>query len=247
MTMSIQEYVLAAALIVLALTMIWANSVDDENFTTRRCSQVVDIPGSCLAADPSQRYFSSRMCTNDLDELCNNPNVVQQLCDNAGNFVALDGSTPCCTICQQYKKSPQSIGPHPPPHYSRKLVGEITTVDGKLMFDGQLEKFKFEDSSPPFLYPTDIQQPAGPRGWGYRDPQATYQTLLWEQNQPAVLLPDYNALAPLGFLDMSVPSAPVEKKYSPFEGTSARPVVPYIRPRPVAHSNYANWASTLQA
>ena len=37
-------------------------------------------------------------------------------------------------------------------------------------------------NKPPFLYPTLIPQPPGPYGWGYRDPSATYNTLLWEEN-----------------------------------------------------------------
>ena len=102
-------------------------------------------------------------------------------------------------------------------------------------------------SIPPITPPTDLQQPPGPCGWGYRDPQATYETLLWNQNQPAVLLPNYNQQHPAKFLNMSVPSAPMSEKRSPYSGTCMRPTVIRVQQRPQATSNYANWASSLQA
>jgi len=93
-----------------------------------------------------------------------------------------------------------------------------------------------------FIFPADIPQPAGPRGWGYRDPVATYQTLLWDQSRELTLMPDFNSGVPTGYLDLSVPSAPVQKK----RGSCNRPPNPPIQARPVAQSPYANWASTLQ-
>ena len=96
---------------------------------------------------------------------------------------------------------------------------------------------------PPFPYPTDIQQPLGPQGWGYRDPLATYKTLLWEQYPCGIVMPKPELYKPtICCADMSVPSAPVAKKCS----IGLRPPVTKAVQRPVAQSPYANWASTLQ-
>ncbi len=120
-----------------------------------------------------------------------------------------------------------------------------------------------KNTEPPFKYPVDIQQPFGPQGWGYRDPNATLQTLLWDQSQEPVLMPNPYLQPELGYYSHLVESAPVmrgcaacggagllpeakvlvEKKHSPFQESSDRPVVPYIHPRQVATSPYANWAS----
>ncbi len=193
-----------------------ASTVDCSTAETG-CDQSVNIPDTCLAADPNQIYFSNPMCEEDLKELCDDPDAQQQLCSKASTF-ALDGSTPCCDICKAHDKQSSN----------------------------DQEQFHSDTSSPPFLYPTDIPQPLGPQGWGYRDPQATYQTLLWDQTRQPLLMPDFNPGVKTGYLDLSVPSAQVQKKQSPFEGTWARPPVPKVRQRPVAHSPYANWATSLR-
>lgn len=100
---------------------------------------------------------------------------------------------------------------------------------------------------PPFKYPSDIQQPLGPRGWGYRDPVATYQTLMWEQCQPIVQIPQPQYRQMTGYWHKNVDSAPVPKKCSPFDIPELRPPTVKIQQRPQAQSLYANWASTLQA
>ncbi len=100
-------------------------------------------------------------------------------------------------------------------------------------------------SSPSFRYPTDMQQPLGPRGWGYRDPHATRQTLLWDQSRQAVLMPK-ECEQPVGYLSHLVESASVPKKRNQFVCPGARPTEPHVQQRQVATSPYANWASVLQ-
>ncbi len=121
-----------------------------------------------------------------------------------------------------------------------------------VLYIGNRESFSQPGDSPPFLYPAYIQQPPGPRGWGYRDPQATKQTLLWEQDRPVAFMPKpqpqpnfpYSPNSDggvVGFHTHSVESAPVEKKHSPFEATADRPIVPNLRPRAVAVAPFASW------
>jgi hypothetical protein len=93
-----------------------------------------------------------------------------------------------------------------------------------------------------FEYPTYLQQPAGPRGWGYRNPEATYKTLLWEQSKPMCLMPNPEYRKVQGYYNHGVQSAAVPKA----KGCSCRPPQPKIMPTRVASSPYANWASTLQ-
>lgn len=94
---------------------------------------------------------------------------------------------------------------------------------------------------PPFKYPTYIQQPLGPQGWGYRDPCATYRTVRWNQTRMPLLTPDYLATYPKLKQYLTQESAPVPKMCSPFEGTSARPKIPKIPQRPVSQAPYASW------
>ncbi len=101
------------------------------------------------------------------------------------------------------------------------------------------------NTAPPFKYPTDIQQPFGPQGWGYRDPSATLQTLLWDQTRAPVLMPDPHPQPKLGYYTHLVESAPVPAAQTPFP--EDRPEVPRITPRQVAVAPYANWASQLVA
>jgi hypothetical protein len=52
-------------------------------------------------------------------------------------------------------------------------------------------QFVSSQTIPSFMYPTDMQQPYGPCGWGYRDPHATLQTLKWEQSKNPLLMPKW--------------------------------------------------------
>ena len=97
-----------------------------------------------------------------------------------------------------------------------------------------------------FVYPAYIQQPLGPRGWGYRDPCATYQTLLWEQSRPVVRV-EKPQRKPFGYWNKNIDTEPVPKKCSPFDIPQLRPQTIAIQQRPQAQSLYANWASSLQA
>jgi hypothetical protein len=117
--------------------------------------------------------------------------------------------------------------------YTFILIVIVVAAVGIAMLHRRAEDFKS---------PVDIPQPQGPEGWGYRDPVATFQTLMYEQNRPMTVIEGQAHPIPFVQRLQSVESAPVEKKLSPFEGTAARPVVPYLRPRPQATSNYANWA-----
>ena len=171
---------------------------------SHQCDQH-SVPDSCLVADNDRIYFTDKMCAEDIEEVCKDPDVRKQLCKPNGQFSA-NGKTPCCAVCNNIKRE---------------------------------EYFDTQNTTPPFLYPADIQQPAGSKGWGYRDPQATYQTLLWEQSRPALLMPHFNQPQPVGYIDMSVPSAPVPVKHNACP--SIRPPRQLIVQQPVAQSNYANW------
>ena len=180
------------------------------------CQNPVTIPQSCQAVDPSSIYFNGQMCTKDLDILCNDPDVQQHIC-GSGTFAASDGSTPCCSVCKDH------------------------AADLEQFYQSTTDKA----TAPPFKYPTDIQQPFGPQGWGYRDPNTTLQTLLWDQTRKPVLMPEPYPQPKLGYYSHLVESAPTTKKSSPFQESSDRPPVPDIRSRQVAVAPYANWASQL--
>lgn len=103
------------------------------------------------------------------------------------------------------------------------IIGEIPSIT--------------EIEEPP-VYPTDIPQPLGNAGWGYRDPEATYKTLLWEQDTGTELIPAPEPQIP-HVTNLFVPSAPVPIKEAPL----GQPHPPPINgcQRPVAQDVYTSW------
>ena len=92
-------------------------------------------------------------------------------------------------------------------------------------------------------YPVYIQQPFENQGWGFRDQEATKQTLLADQDQPLVLMPDsypqpdfpYHGL--VGYRTHLVESAPVPEP----QAHPNRPPNPQIQQRQVSSTPYASW------
>lgn len=122
------------------------------------------------------------------------------------------------------------------------LFIKINAKKSEKMVNISCKKFGKNSTEPPFLYPNQIPQPAGPEGWGFRDQNATKKTLEWQESQPMQLVPNLEPQRSLvGYHTHMVESQPVERKLSPFEATAYRPVVPYIRPRSVATAFYSNW------
>lgn len=87
------------------------------------------------------------------------------------------------------------------------------------------------------VFPDQIPQPLGPRGWGYRDPVATLNTLLWQESRPYLLMPHFNLWSVPGFIDLSTPSAPVPVK----QACGVRPPIDHVRQRNVAHAPRATF------
>jgi hypothetical protein len=104
------------------------------------------------------------------------------------------------------------------------------------------------NSSPPFKYPIYIQQPPGPEGWGFRDPNATKMTLEWEQCQKPILMPDYSPQRIMtGYRQHMVPSEPVKIKQSNCKIPQQRPPQYNIPQSNVAVAPYSTWAGTVGA
>jgi hypothetical protein len=96
-----------------------------------------------------------------------------------------------------------------------------------------------KNAAPPFPYPTYIPQPPRNAGWGYRDPKATLQTLLWEQNRLPILLPKYSPYRVPDYVGLSEESYPVPIKSN--STCASRPPTLKASGRPVASSPVATW------
>lgn len=122
--------------------------------------------------------------------------------------------SPCTKLCDQINPIPVS-GPKP-------CQESFITEHGSL---------------PSFDYPSYIPQPPGNAGWGYRDPVATFKTLLFEQNQPWMLMQKPKEEM-YGYHSHMVDSYPVAKKLNYFFD---RPSIPKVIPRKQATAYYASW------
>ena len=87
------------------------------------------------------------------------------------------------------------------------------------------------------VFPNQIQQPQGPRGWGYRDPVATLNTILWQQSRPYVLMPKFNVRTIPSLISLSTPSAPVPVK----KACGIRPPKVDVEQRNVASAPYTSF------
>ena len=124
----------------------------------------------------------------------------------------------------------------------------LTLVFVVIFLMTRTERFYGGNSVPPFMYPADYPQPLGTKGWGYRNPTATLQTLRWQESRPALLMPDFEQPRGIpGYRTHLQESAPVPIKHNDFCDPQARPPVISVQQRAVASSPYANWASDLQA
>jgi hypothetical protein len=117
-----------------------------------------------------------------------------------------------------------------------------------LLFIVCILNFKENLTIPPFKYPTYLQQPQGPEGWGFRDPNATRMTLEWQQCQKPLLMPDFSPQRLLtGYRPYMVQSQPVPVKTSNCKIPQQRPPIYRIQQRNVANAPYSTWAGTVGA
>jgi len=85
--------------------------------------------------------------------------------------------------------------------------------------------------------PSQIPQPRGNSGWGYRNECATKGTLKYQQELPRCLIPKRQP-AQVGFVNLSQDTAPVPVKTNP---CLVRPPVSRPLQTPVAQSNPATF------